>query len=37
LAGCKKVTDESFDVIRDFKRRYLGAAPEPLETQPTNF
>jgi hypothetical protein len=37
LAGCKKVTDETFDVIRAFKRRYLGAAPEPLETQPTNF
>jgi hypothetical protein len=37
LAGCKKVTDETFDVIRDFKRRYMGAAPEPLETQPTNF
>jgi hypothetical protein len=37
LAGCKKVSDATFDVIRDFKRRYLGAAPEPLETQPTNF
>ena len=37
LAGCKKVTDETFDVIRAFKDRYLGAAPEPLETQPTNF
>jgi hypothetical protein len=37
LAGCKKVTDESFDVIRAFKRRYLGAAPESLESQPTNF
>jgi hypothetical protein len=37
LAGCKKVTDTTFDVIRDFKRRYMGAAPEPLETQPTNF
>jgi hypothetical protein len=37
LAGCKKVTDATFDVIRDFKRRYLGTSPEPLETQPTNF
>ena len=37
LAGCKKVTDETFDVIRSFKRRYLGAAPESLESQPTNF
>jgi hypothetical protein len=37
LAGCKKVTDATFDVIRDFKRRYMGTAPEPLETQPTNF
>jgi hypothetical protein len=37
LAGCKQVTDETFDVIRTFKRRYLGTAPEPLETQPTNF
>lgn len=37
LAGCKKVTDASFDVIRAFKRRYLGVGPEPLETQPTNF
>ena len=37
LAGCKKVSDATFDVIRAFKRRYLGAAPEPLETQPTNF
>jgi hypothetical protein len=37
LAGCKKVTDASFDVIRTFKRRYEGAAPEPLQTQPTNF
>ena len=37
LAGCKKVTDETFDVIRAFKQRYLGKAPEPLSTQPTNF
>jgi hypothetical protein len=37
LAGCKKVTNETFDVIRAFKRRYLGAAPESLESQPTNF
>jgi hypothetical protein len=37
LAGCKKVTDATFDVIRDFKRRYLGAAPESLQSQPTNF
>ena len=35
LAGCKKVTDETFDVIRAFKQRYLGAAPEPLESQAT--
>jgi hypothetical protein len=37
LAGCKTVTNETFDVIRAFKKRYLGTAPEPLETQPTNF
>jgi uncharacterized protein DUF3105 len=37
LAGCKKVTDATFDVIRAFKRRYLGGAPESLESQPTNF
>jgi hypothetical protein len=37
LAGCKKISDASFDVIRDFKRRYLGSAPEPLQSQPTNF
>jgi hypothetical protein len=37
LAGCKRVTDAFFDVIRDFKRRYLGTAPESLESQPTNF
>jgi Protein of unknown function (DUF3105) len=37
LAGCKKATDATFDVIRDFKRRYMGAAPEPVQTQPTNF
>lgn len=37
LAGCKKVTDATFDLIRTFKRRYQGTAPEPLETQPTNF
>jgi hypothetical protein len=37
LAGCKKVTDASFDVIRDFKRRYLGTSPESLGSQPTNF
>jgi len=37
LAGCKRASDASFDVIRDFKRRYLGGAPEPLETQPTIF
>jgi hypothetical protein len=37
LAGCKKVNDATFDLIRDFKRRYLGTGPEPLETQPTNF
>src|SRR5262245_53264313 len=28
LAGCKKVNDETFDVIRAFKQRYLGQAPE---------
>jgi hypothetical protein len=37
LAGCKKVTDKTFDVIRAFKQRYLGGAPEPLESQATNF
>jgi Protein of unknown function (DUF3105) len=37
LAGCKKVNNETYDVIRAFKQRYLGQAPEPLETQPTNF
>jgi hypothetical protein len=37
LAGCKKFTDQTFDVIRAFKKRYLGQAPESLESQPTNF
>jgi hypothetical protein len=37
LAGCKKVNNETFDVIRAFKQRYLGQAPEPVATQPTNF
>jgi hypothetical protein len=37
LAGCRKVSDAIFDVIRDFKRRYQGTAPEPLSTQPTIF
>jgi len=37
LAGCRKASPAFFDVIRDFKRRYLGAAPESLESQPTNF
>jgi hypothetical protein len=37
LAGCRKATDATFDVIRAFKRRYVGKAPEPLSTQPTNF
>jgi hypothetical protein len=37
LAGTKKVTNGAFDVIRDFKRRYLGTSPESLESQPTNF
>jgi hypothetical protein len=37
LAGCKKATDATFDVIRDFKRRYEGTAPEPQSIQPTNF
>ena len=37
LAGCKKATDASFDVIRAFKQRYVGHAPEPLNTQPANF
>jgi len=37
LAGCKRVNDATFDVIRTFKKRYLGTGPEPLETQPTNF
>ena len=37
MAGCKRLNDSTFDLIRDFKRRYQGTAPEPLETQPTNF
>ena len=37
LAGCKTVNDATFDLIRTFKKRYLGTGPEPLETQPTNF
>ena len=37
LAGCKRVSDASFDVIRDVTRRYLGTAPESLESQPTIF
>ncbi len=37
LAGCKKINDATYDLIRTFKRRYLGTGPEPLETQPTNF
>ena len=37
LAGCKKMRAATFDVIRAFKKRYLGTAPEPLTTQPTNF
>jgi Protein of unknown function (DUF3105) len=27
-AGCKKFTDEAFDVFRDFKTRYVDKAPE---------
>jgi hypothetical protein len=37
LAGCKKASDAGFDVIRAFKQRYLGKAPESLESQTTNF
>lgn len=37
LAGCKKATNGIFDVIRAFKRRYLGTAPESLQSQRTNF
>jgi uncharacterized protein DUF3105 len=37
LAGCKKFDDGFFDVIRAFKQRYVGKAPEPVGTQPTNF
>jgi hypothetical protein len=37
LAGCKKVTNGTFDVIRAFKLRYVGKGPEPLTSQPTNF
>jgi hypothetical protein len=37
LAGCKRVTDQSFDVIRDFIARYRDTAPEPSGTQPANF
>jgi len=36
-AACKEFTDETFDVIRAFKKRYLGQAPESLGSQPTNF
>jgi hypothetical protein len=28
LAGCKKVSDESFDVLRDFRDRYRDKGPE---------
>jgi hypothetical protein len=28
LAGCKKITDESFDVLRDFRDRYRDKGPE---------
>jgi hypothetical protein len=37
LAGCKRVTDASFDVIRDFISRYRDTAPEPSGSQPANF
>jgi hypothetical protein len=37
LAGCKKMTDASFDVIRTFRDRYIDRAPEPSTTQPANF
>jgi hypothetical protein len=37
LAGCKKITNASFDVIRTFRDRYIDRAPEPSTTQPANF
>jgi hypothetical protein len=37
LAGCKKWSNGVFDVIRAFKQRYVGKAPEPLSTQPAHF
>jgi hypothetical protein len=37
LAGCKKFSAGVFDVIRAFKQRYVGKAPEPLSTQPAHF
>jgi hypothetical protein len=37
LAGCKKFSNGAFDVIRAFKQRYVGKAPEPLGTQPAHF
>jgi hypothetical protein len=30
LAGCKKVTDETFDVIRAFRERYRDQGPEQV-------
>jgi hypothetical protein len=30
LAGCKKVTDATFDVLRDFRDRYRDRAPEQV-------
>lgn len=37
LAGCKKVTNRTFDVIRAFRDRYLDSGPEPPTSQPSNF
>lgn len=32
LAGCKKVTDATYDVVRDFIDRYRDQSPEPAAT-----
>lgn len=37
LVGCNRVTDATFDVIRDFIARYRDTAPESSASQPANF
>jgi hypothetical protein len=37
LAGCKKVTNETFDVVKDFRDRYRDKGPEPSTSQQANF